>query len=135
VSVLLDTSAYAAFKRGDADVTDRMRRSERVFLSTIVIGELLYGFRHGSHFDRNRADLHAFIDRPFVTLLPVTLSTADRFGRVAAQLRARGRPIPTNDCWIAAHTMESGAELLSFDGHFAAVDGLAWTRLGAGDSG
>jgi hypothetical protein len=26
--------------------------------------------------------------------------------------------------------MESGAELLSFDAHFAAVDGLVWTRLG-----
>jgi len=28
---------------------------------------------------------------------------------------------------IAAHAMESGSELLSFDRHFEAVDGLAWT--------
>jgi tRNA(fMet)-specific endonuclease VapC len=131
VRVLLDTNAYAAFKRGDPDVTTRIRRSERVLLSAVVVGELFYGFRHGSRYERNRADLYAFLDRPFVTLLPVTVATADRFGRVAAQLRTKGRPIPTNDCWIAAHAMESGAELLSFDGHFAAVDGLVWTRLGA----
>jgi predicted nucleic acid-binding protein len=31
--------------------------------------------------------------------------------------------------WIAAHAQESGAELLSADTHFEAVDGLAWTRL------
>jgi tRNA(fMet)-specific endonuclease VapC len=37
--------------------------------------------------------------------------------------------IPTNDIWIAAHTFESGAELLSFDAHFAAVPGLVWTHL------
>lgn len=94
--VLLDTNAYVAFKRGDPDVTARLRRSERVLLSAVV-GELFYGFRHGSRFERDRTDLHAFLDRPFVMLLPVTLATADRFGRVAAQLRTKGRPIPTND--------------------------------------
>jgi tRNA(fMet)-specific endonuclease VapC len=57
----------------------------------------------------------------------VTLETADRFGRIAAALRRRGTPIPTNDVWIAAHAFESGAELLSFDRHFEQIDGLAWT--------
>jgi tRNA(fMet)-specific endonuclease VapC len=71
----------------------------------------------------------AFLDSPYVNLVPVTYTTADRFGRVAATLRAKGRPIPTNDIWIAAHAMETGAELLSFDQRFAAVDGLAWVLL------
>lgn len=31
--------------------------------------------------------------------------------------------------WIAAHAMEAGAHLLSFDGHFGAVEGLLWTRF------
>lgn len=99
-------------------------------MSTIVAGELLFGFHHGTRFERNRAELEAFLDRSDVTLLPVTLATADRFGRISATLRRKGRPLPTNDVWIAAHTMESGAELLSFDDHFAAIDGLVWTRLG-----
>jgi len=58
--------------------------------------------------------------------LTVTLVTADRFGRIAASLRRKGRPLPTNDIWIAAHAMESGADLLSFDRHFEHVEGLAW---------
>jgi predicted nucleic acid-binding protein len=33
--------------------------------------------------------------------------------------------------WIAAHALESGAELLSADEHFEAVDGLVWTRIPA----
>jgi predicted nucleic acid-binding protein len=36
---------------------------------------------------------------------------------------------PTNDIWIAAHAIESGAELLSFDRHFEAIEGLVWTHL------
>ncbi len=53
-----------------------------------------------------------------------------------AALRRKGTPIPTNDIWIAAHAMESGADLLSFDEHFGAVDGIAWIhprRLGSPD--
>ncbi len=41
----------------------------------------------------------------------------------------RGRPIPTNDVWIAAHAMETGADLVSADRHFQHIDGLAWRRL------
>lgn len=46
-------------------------------------------------------------------------------------LRAKGRPIPTNDVWIAAHAMETGADLVSADGHFEHVDGIAWVRVSA----
>ena len=48
-----------------------------------------------------------------------------------SSLRAKGRPIPTNDIWIAAHAMETGADLVSADRHFEHVDGIAWIRLSA----
>jgi len=56
----------------------------------------------------------------------VTFVTAERFGRIAAALREKGRGIPTNDIWIAAHAMETGADLVSFDTHFGEIDGLVW---------
>jgi tRNA(fMet)-specific endonuclease VapC len=126
---LLDTDAYSALKRANPVVVDLVRRSEEVLLSTVVAGELLYGFRRGNQYERNRDELDQFVASPFVTLVPVTMATADRFGRVAAALRARGKPIPTNDMWIAAQAMETGAELLSFDRHYEWVDGLAWRSL------
>ncbi len=98
-------------------------------MSTVVVGELLFGFRNGSRYETNRRDLEEFIENAYVTLLPVTFITSDRFGRISSALRRKGRPIPTNDIWIAAHAMESGAELLSFDRHFEEVDGIAWTQL------
>jgi tRNA(fMet)-specific endonuclease VapC len=128
MKVLLDTNAYSALKRGVDAVVRHVTRAETVFLSTIVAGELLAGFRQGTRLRKNLAELDAFIDNPHVTVVPVSLVTADRFGRIAAALRAKGRPIPTNDIWIAAHAMETGADLLSFDEHFVEVDGLAWVN-------
>lgn len=123
--VLLDTNAYSALKRGHDGVAALVRRSDEVLFSTVVAGELLYGFRNGNKFTNNRRELDAFLASPFVTLVPVSLATADRFSRIVIGLKAKGKPIPTNDIWIAAQAMETGAELVSFDHHFEWVDGLA----------
>ena len=128
MTILLDTDAFSAFMRGHDGVVARVRRAERVFVSTIVAGELLYGFRRGSRYERNLKILEAFLANPYVELLTVTWTTAERFGRIAAALRTKGRPIPTNDIWIAAHAMETGADLLSFDEHYSHVDGIAWVK-------
>jgi tRNA(fMet)-specific endonuclease VapC len=123
--VLLDTSAYAAWKRGDAGTVAVVRGAERVYMSAVVAGELMFGFRHGSHEARNLKELDAFLKNPYVSFLPVTLTTARRFGMLASALRKKGTPIPTNDIWIAAHALETGADLVSFDRHFLEIDGLA----------
>jgi len=131
MKVLLDTNAYSAMMRGHAEVARLVRNAEQVVLSVVVIGELLFGFRLGARLRKNMDELETFVANPYVAVAAVTRTTADRFARIAAALRAKGRPIPTNDIWIAAHAMETGAELLSFDAHFEAVDGLAWTVLSA----
>jgi predicted nucleic acid-binding protein len=133
VKVLLDTNAYSALLRGHAEVSATVRRAQRVLLSTVVVGEPFYGFRHGSQFEENSARLEAFLDNPFVELVPVGFTTADRFGRIAASLCSKGQPIPTNDIWIAAHALETGAEFLSSDAHFGAVEGLAWLPFSPDD--
>ncbi len=124
--VLLDTNAYTAMMHGHSEVAAKVRQANRLTLSTIVVGELLHGFYNGSQFETNLARLKAFLASPFVRLLPVTMTTADRFGRISTALRRRGTPLPTNDVWIAAHAMETGSDLLSADAHFEAVEGLAW---------
>ena len=129
MSVLLDTDAYSALMRGHPVVAARVRETDRVLLSTIVAGELLFGFRCGTRYERNRRNLEVFLRNAYVALVPATWATAERFGRIAAALRAKGKPIPTNDIWIAAHAMETGADLLSFDHHYSNIDGLAWVDL------
>ena len=123
---LLDTNVYSDLIRGDARVVEEVGRSTHLFLSSIVIGELLFGFRRGSRLVENRALLEEFLSRPYVSQLSVGRDTAERFGAISASLAATGQPIPQNDMWIAAHAFESGAELLSADKHFSHVAGLAW---------
>ena len=67
-----------------------------------------------------------------MSFVPVGPVTADRYSRIMSSMKAKGRPIPTNDVWIAAHVMETGAELVSADGHFEYVDGIVWTRVKPG---
>ena len=129
--ILLDSNAYSGLARGQHVVADLVQRAEVVLLSAVVIGELLSGFRRGSRFEQNAAELRSFLDHRYVRFVPVGLATADRYSRIATSLRAKGRPIPTNDMWIAAHAMETGADLVSDDGHFEHVDGIAWIRVAA----
>lgn len=125
----MDSNAYSRLMRGDDQTVAVVRDATEILMSAIVVGELLYGFRSGSRFDRNVADLQAFLDNPYVSFVPVGFTAADRYSRIAGALRAKGNPIPTNDVWIAAHAMETGADLVSADRHFEAVDGIAWLRL------
>ena len=129
MKLLLDTNAYVELLKGNGGVANLVRGAEQLVFSTVVVGELLFGFRNGNRYDRNLAQLDDFLGQPWVLLQQVTRTTADRFGRVAAALRKSGTPIPTNDIWIAAHAFETGAELITFDHHFDKIRGLAVTIL------
>ena len=62
--------------------------------------------------------------------LDVTRATAEVFGVVKNQLKQAGTPIPINDVWIAAHAIETGSWLVTFDRHFTLIPGvLLWDRL------
>ncbi len=123
-TILLDTNAVSALFNGDPQILEYAAKAERVFLSTVVIGELQAGFYIGSKVRENQALLEKLLSRSTVEILPVTSETADYYGRVVVALRKAGHPIPVNDLWIAAQTLEQGAILISYDKHFAHVPGL-----------
>ena len=129
--LLLDTNAYSLLMRGHDQVAQLVRSSRELLLSVVVVGELMFGFRRGNRLERNLVVLRSFLDEPHTSLVGVGSVTADRYSRISAALRAKGRPIPTNDVWIAAHAMETGADLVSADQHFEHVDGIVWTPIDA----
>lgn len=122
--ILLDTNAYTAFMLGAAEVIEVIAHADKLFLTPIVLGELLGGFAAGTREPKNRAELARFLDSPRVEVLGVTAQTADSYALVYAGLRRKGQPIPTNDLWIAASALEHGAALLTRDAHFSHIDGL-----------
>ncbi len=125
---VLDTSAYSAYGRGEPAVRDAIIDSDRILMSPIVIGELRGGFLAGTRQARNLAQLAEFLAQRVVEVPAVTGATAQRYGLLYAALRRKGRPIPTNDMWIAAQALEHGAELVSYDAHFGEIENLAFIR-------
>ena len=118
VRLVLDTSAYSHFRAGHPRVLDFVAAAEIVFLPTVVLGELEAGFQLGRRERENRTLLAEFLAEPFVSISPVTPSVARHYGRLFTDLRRAGTPIPINDVWIAATTLDCGGHLLTFDDHF-----------------
>jgi len=123
--ILLDTNMYVAFKRGDEDVVEMLRLADDIAISATVLGELLAGFAGGRREGTNREELAAFLDSPRVRIVDVDADTADCYARIYTLLRHKGKPIPTNDLWIAASALQHGLMLVSRDEHFRAIEGLA----------
>lgn len=117
-SLMVDTSAYSAFKRGHSGVVEALQQARSILIPVIVLGELLAGFEISAHREKNRTELQTFQDKPRVKQVRITGDTTKHYANIYAYLRRIGRPIPTNDLWIAAECMEYSAELLTLDAHF-----------------
>ena len=127
MKIMLDTNAYVGFKRNEVETVEIVVRSEEILFSPIVLGELMFGFRNGTRFKENMEDFNRFLEHEAVELVQIKKITSDRYSRIATQLKRQGTPIPTNDIWIAAQTMEHGAELITSDQHFERINGLVCT--------
>ena len=132
--LFVDTSAYSALLRGDARVRDVLRGADEIRVNPVVLGELLAGFLGGRHRKKNEAELRRFLDSPRVALVPIDEQTAERYALVVASLRRRGRPIPSNDLWIAASAAQHGLRLLTLDAHFLQVEQVLIEFLEAGET-
>ncbi len=122
--LLLDTSAYAQLRRGHVKVVNLLATAERVFLSSVCLGELEAGFLLGSRPAENQATLRDFLAEPFVAVIDVNAAVARRYGVIFSQLRRAGTPIPTNDIWIAACALQAGAQIVTFDSDFDRIADL-----------
>lgn len=119
--LLLDTSAYSAFFRTHAEITQAVQRAERLYLSSVVLGELLAGFRKGSREEKNRTELREFLSSRRVEVLELDEETSERYALITDGLWKAGTPIPTNDLWIAASAMQHGLIVLTTDDDYLRI--------------
>ena len=102
---------------------ERLTVGAEVFLAAVTLGELYYGAAKSGRAQQNMARIDEFASGR--TTLPCDVATAREYGRLKAQLRAKGRPLPENDLWIAATARLHGLALVTRDSHFHAVEDLA----------
>jgi tRNA(fMet)-specific endonuclease VapC len=119
--VCLDTSAYSHFKRGDSAVVEALSRASWVGVPVVVLGELRTGFLLGGRPERNEGELARFLANPVVEVVDVDEEAAQIYAEIVVAQRRAGKPVPTNDLWIAALAARVGAPVLTYDEHFAAI--------------
>lgn len=118
VIIVLDTNAYSDWRRS-GKWSGNIATADRVIIPSVVLGELEFGFLKGRRRTENRKKLKDFMLNPHVEVAVVDHHTAEIYAEFLIYLREKGKPIPTNDIWIAAQARQSGGELAARDGHFS----------------
>ena len=72
----------------------------------------------GSQVVENERQLRDFVNSSIVEVMPIDEAVARTYGEIVLELRRTGRPLPTNDIWIAATAADAGATVLTYDDHF-----------------
>ena len=130
--VMMDTSAYVAFLRGNPGVKEAVQEADEIVLNPVVLGELRAGFLMGRNEKKNRAILKDFLSSPRVIIAEIDEETSERYAVVVHSLRMKGTPIPTNDLWIAASAMQHGLRVLTTDKHYLEVPQIITEYFEAG---
>jgi tRNA(fMet)-specific endonuclease VapC len=123
--LLIDTNIYSYALRGDDGVVEVLKKAEHIGISVISIGELLSGFKGGGREKKNREEFEKFLDSPRVIVYSVDEDTSEFYAEILNNLRDIGKPVPTNDIWIAAVAFQNGLKLFTKDEHFKAIAGLS----------
>ncbi len=92
-------------------------------ISSVTLGELIYGAECSQQPERNLADMESMAAR--LDVLPFDSRAASHFGQVRAELRRAGQPIGPYDMMIAGHARSLGLILVTNNlKEFVRVQGL-----------
>lgn len=131
MKLVLDTNVYSDYAEGLPETVDFLAtHGEYLYLPSIVIGELNFGFMKGNQQQLNERKLLQFINRLKVQIIDVDEDVARKYAKIFLSLQKKGAKIPINDVWIAASCMEVGGTLLTRDRHFEVVEQIATVILG-----
>jgi len=122
VKLALDTNIFSDYAEGVSETVNFMAtHGNHLYLPSVVLGELQFGFMKGNRQRFNEKHLQMFINRLQVDIIPVDAGVARKYAIIFLALQKKGSKIPINDVWIAASCMETGCTLLTRDRHFESV--------------
>jgi len=119
--MILDANAVSAAADDDPAIIAILARAEQVAIPVIVLGEYRYGIAQSRRRATYENWLAGLLHDCFV--LDINEPTTHHYAEIVLELKRIGKPIPTNDLWIAALCRQHSLPLLSRDRHFDLVAG------------
>lgn len=122
---LLDTNIVIyTMKNRPEDVRKQFKKHNgQMAVSSVTMGELVFGAEYSQQVERNLADIAAFAAR--LEVLPFETKAAYHFGQIRAELYRSDRPIGPYDMMIAGHARATGLILVTNNTkEFKRVSGL-----------
>jgi len=129
VNYLLDTNHWSYVQRREAMVVSHIQSlpdEATLYMPVVAQAELLAGVELAVSEPRKQElhTLYAQVITMAADILPITSEVAEQFAYIFANLRRKGRPIDTNDIWIAAIARVHNLIVVTNDEHFQYVEGL-----------
>lgn len=125
MKIIIDSNRYTDFCRGLPDVVSVIENAEEIYMPLIVLAEQRAGFAHGQKREKNERILTKFLNNEGVFTLLADEQTTYFYADLFAYLRKKGKPIPTNDLWIAALAVQHQLTLFDRDSDFDNLPQLA----------
>lgn len=122
MALILDTNALSAAADREPSALTLVSEAESIELPVIVLGEYRLGIAQSRHRASYENWLQEWISS--VTILDIDEETSQSYAALGLELKRRGRPIPTNDLWIAALCRQHALPIVSRDQHFDLVPGI-----------
>lgn len=122
---MLDTNIVIyAMKNRPERIRDAFKKHDgQMCISSVTLGELIYGAEKSAVPEQNLADIESMIAR--LEVKPFDASAAIHFGQVRAALAKVGKPIGPYDAMIAGHARALALMLvINNEGEFQRVPGL-----------
>lgn len=128
---LLDTNTVSHALRQQPQVLARLQATpmSALHLSAVTHAELMYGLAKRPQTTALRRAVAEFLLR--VTVMPFDTHASTCYGDLRAEIEQQGKSLAALDMMIAAHARALNAILVSNDGAFAQIAGLAledWSR-------
>lgn len=120
--MILDTNALSAVADNEPAAVRIFSQAASIELPVIVLGEYQFGIARSRHRSEYEKWLSELIDATRV--LPIDHETSGHYAQIRGELKKAGKPIPSNDLWIAALSRQHRLPLMSQDKHFDAVQNL-----------
>ena len=118
--LLLDANALISlFDGSDPELERALCGTEELVVPVVAYAEVVAGTEMGTRRAKmTREALSTLMAMPNTRLLPVSEATVRHYSKTYNLLKKNETPIPTNDIWIAAATLEVGGVLFTRDRHY-----------------